>query len=660
MTAITMQNTMGMGLAIMNTTNSDISLDTAEVSKNEDKSLDSNVDISSVGDADIEGIGNEGKLKSVSRFNSTYMKPLMFFGGVATIGVLVFSAKVMTPEPEVRTVDGGEVNAIRVDPSIDGRDQLTTEQAKYLSQKDLMEAERKAKEGVSSAALINRAEVNSQGTFFEDTETTNLDAINKNYSGIPKTTAQLLAENKASGGTLYAVGVDSEGYTIFTNKETGSVIQPIDKVPYSEDGTVAPSNATYNYSSSNYNSGGGSNEMDVNPDGTYQSSVGMADERDREERQQAQQNYSSNNNDSDDVVDTAQQAPRIDPAIENKRLTLGADYEQYLAQNAELEAKEQELRQQQNARYQELTNHRYESANNALNQTINEIKASVGTVNSYTPVSYRPKNNGGQGGEGGQYGNGGYSSSSMGGASISLPPNGFNDKTDAVTVANRGEYQANDQYSIAGEGEQGEVIDRRLPKNIIRAGTKWQAVITNQVNSDDGLQVTAELVTGKLAGSTVYGVIRPSGRNVGVQWETIAPPNPRKPLIPIEAYATTLASNKTGISDDVTYHYGQNYGIKALTSIMKGYGEAYADSNQTVTYGPDGNVTSVTSGKPDSKEIRGEVLKELGDQLTQDIAKLGNRAPTYKVPMGKIVNIVLSSDFDINGTAQSINNSDAL
>ena len=48
------------------------------------------------------------------------------------------------------------------------------------------------------------------------------------------------------------------------------------------------------------------------------------------------------------------------------------------------------------------------------------------------------------------------------------------------------------------------------------------------------------------------------------------------------------------------------------------------------------------------------MLGELGKDLTDDISKLGNRPPTFKVPIGTVVNVVLSGDLDINGTTSSI------
>lgn len=631
-------------------------------------------------DSDTNEIGvpknQENTLKAKSKFNSTYVKPIGIIGAFIFLGLLIFTIKAMTPEPVVKTEDGGEANAIRVNPEIDGRNELTVEQAKYLSQKQLMEAEREAGEGTTNAALISRAEISSSGANYQDTTSTNYDAVTKKYVGVPKTYAQLKAENDAANGQKYSVSTNEEGYIQFIDRQTGVVNLPIDKATYDKNDNVVLNlnpNATYNYSNENYSGDGSGSAPQDGSNGANGGDNGGG-----------QQATASSDNSEDNQQQQAPKAP--DPIIEAKRLALGSDYERYIAQDEALKQQEDALKQQQQERYQQLQESRNDAASNALNQAIQDVRASVGSTNRYTPQSYYNQggnygNQGGQGGQGGNNGQNGYSNTNSqngqngqngsgytsgvgyGGSAngnrttFSLPPNGFNDKTDIQTVADRGQYQKNDTYTVGGNGSasaQGEVLDQRLPSNIIRAGTKWQAVVTNSVNTDEGTRVTAEIVGGKFSGAQLYGTVQPSGRNVGIVWDTLAPTNPKKPLIPIQAYATTIGSNKTAVSNDVTYHYAQNYGVKALTSAMRGYGEALADSQEEVYYNSDGKVIATKKGKADSEEIRAEILRQFGNDLSSDIAKLGDRPPTYKVPMGKVVNVVLSNNLDINSTSSTI------
>lgn len=684
----------------------------------------------------LPNTNDRGDLKRKSLFDSTYVKPLGIVGIVLLIGIIIIAIKALSPEEKVSTIDGGDVNTIGVNADLNGRDQLDANQAKYLSAQDRALAEQNARDGVSSAAVLNRAEATTDFTTYETSGASDASAITKTYQSNPKTVAQLDAENIKAEGELYSKGADDNGYIIFTSKETGQEIIPIDK--QLAEGAVDP-NATMNTNDGyNANNGGGQNNGGQNQGQNGQNNGG--------------QNQGQTQGDTDQQQ---QQPPQPDPIIEAKRAQLSADFEAYQQQQMELDAKEQQLAQMQQERYMSLQEQRRGAATQSLNDSLARVQQSVGGGNGagsgYTPLSYTQNTqnqgqqgqNQGQGSQNAQYGSqgqgygansygqnypvpyvnnngagyqgsqpmsldmpagaGGYSASgnnmSNGGYSpnggantmtggysptgsanngVSYPviggysPNGGSSNGSAYPVI--GGYSPNGtQGGQNGNGinvgfgnqggntsntlnnsQNGEVLNQRLPNNILRAGTQWQAVITKSVNTDEGLQVIAELVTGKFAGSTIYGIVQPSGRNIGVQFQTVAQPNTRKPLIPIQAYATTIGSQKTAISNDVKNHYTRNYGIKGLSAVLRGVGEAYDGAGETSVITESGTVITAKDGKPNADKIRADVLGELGDDLTADIAKLGNRPPTYKVPIGTVVNVVLSGDLDINGTTSSI------
>ena len=666
-----------------------------------------------------------GDLKRKSRFDSTYVKPLSIVGLIFFIGIVIFAVKALTPEPEIKTVDGGEASTISVNSDIDGRDQLDINQAKYLSEQDRAEAEKNARDGVSSAAVLNRAEATTELTTYETSGVSDLGAVTKTYQSNPKTVAQLDAENLASGNELYAKGADDNGYIFYTSKETGQTIIPIDK--QLAEGVVSPNatlNTNDNYDSSN---GGGQNNGGQN---------------------QGQNGQNNGGQNQGQGTDDQQQQPverQPDPRIEAKRVQLSSDFEAYQAQQAELDERENQQAQMQQERYMNLQQQRQGAANQSLADSLARVQQSVGGSSGgrsgYSLLPYiKPtagggavSNQGGQNqgqpqgyGQGGQnqgygqgqsqgYGQGGQNQGYGQGQSQGYGQDGQNQGYGASNYGenapvpymnNNGGYQGNQPstldlppnaggygggsnmpviggYSPNGGGQggmqggnginvglgnqggqynsntlnnaqSGVVLDQRLPANVIRAGTKWQAIITKAVNTDEGLQVIAELVTGKFAGSTVYGIVQPSGRNIGVLFQTVAQQNSRKPLIPIQAYATTIGTQKTAISNDVKNHYVRNYGIKGLSAVLRGVGEAYDGAGETSVITDSGNVITTKDAKPDASKIRADVLGELGKDLTDDISKLGNRVPTYKVPIGTVVNVVLSGDLDVNGTTSSI------
>lgn len=691
-------------------------------------------------------------LKRKNLFDSTYVKPMSIVGFFLLVGLIIITVKALTPEPELKTIDGGEANSVMINPELDGKDSLNKNQVAYLSEKQLREAEQLATEGVSTAAIISRPEIGSAGTSHSVSDVSDVGAITGKYNTIPKTISQLNAENDANGKMLYNIGSDEQGNIVFIRKDNGMVIKPIDTQPlkgFSAGGMVLTESenlqaqAVYNTGNPNYNGAqnGGGNYDGQNGAGGQGGGGGQGGA--------GGQNDGANNQQQ-------QVAPirEPDPRIEAKRNQLHNDYETYQAIKAEVDAKEREVAMLLQQRAQGLQDYRNQAASASLNNVLGGIQqkqaggGASGGGGGYTPMSYTGGGmQGGQRGQQGQQGQqGGYNNQMTGGngqgnynqmpdssmqgnyagggifgnqtgdgvyANPDQNPNqnynqNYNQAGNGVYAnqqAPQGYSQGNQGYSqgnipanlsfsanspnvpvninatngnainngsnsqgnyAGGYGGQngyngnggvqqtGEILNQRLPVNVIRAGTKWQAVITKSINTDEGLQVIAELVTGKFAGATVYGLIAPSGRNVGVQFTTIAPSNPRKPLMPIQAYATTIGSQKTAISTDVKNHYGQNYGIKGFTAILRGVGEAYDGAGETSVITDSGNVITTQDGTPSSSKIRADVLGELGKDLTSDIAKLGNRAPTYKVPIGTVVNVVLASDLDINGTTSSL------
>lgn len=652
-------------------------------------------------------------VKKNSAFNSTYVKPLAIVGGLVTVGIVAASVQLATPEAEKRSVDGGQVDTILVDGTLTGSDEMDSNQAQFISKQQLEEAEKNAKEGVTTAAVVNRAKVSSTGVSYSTSTASDVSAITTKYQSVPRTLDQLSKENAAASGMIYQETMDDDGNIIFMNRKTKEIIYPIDVVRQTSLNTpTAAPNATmatnYNEQGGGDGGGNGGGNGANNGGGNNQGSASGGNNQDGSQEQQVR-------------------STGAEPLIDARRETLNTDF---MNQQAQREADAQALaqyNQQRQAEFQQAQQARAQSANTALNDAIAQVKGSTGAPsnNRYKPVSYIAaaqngpqgigQNQGGYNQNGGQnngYGgytqnqNGGYGGYGGYGQNQGFDPNqggyapnqGFNpDQSFAPPIAMLNEpyngqaayapqnapntnttypmsgvqmggysggvpYAPNaqtsntisGQYPVVSNNSQGIIMDNRLPINVVRAGTKWQAVITKSVNTDEGLQVVGELVTGKFAGSTVYGVIEQSGRDVGVRFTSIAPPNPRKPLIPLAAFATTISGQKTAVSTDRVNHYAQNYGIMTLTSILRGVGEAYEGSGETSVITDSGNVITTKDSEPSSKKIRAEVLGEFGDKLNEDIAKLGGRAPTYKVAIGTVLNVVLSNDLDINGTASSI------
>ena len=91
-----------------------------------------------------------------------------------------------------------------------------------------------------------------------------------------------------------------------------------------------------------------------------------------------------------------------------------------------------------------------------------------------------------------------------------------------------------------------------------------------------------------------------------------------------------------------------------MTSILEGYGDAYEGAGQTSIVTDSGSIVTVKSNEVDTAQIRGEVIGNLGGRLTEDVAKLGSRPPTFLIAQGTVVNMILTNNLDTTAVATDI------
>ncbi len=94
----------------------------------------------------------------------------------------------------------------------------------------------------------------------------------------------------------------------------------------------------------------------------------------------------------------------------------------------------------------------------------------------------------------------------------------------------------------------------------------------------------------------------------------------------------------------------------AAESAIEGYGDAYSDQNTSTIIQSDGTVIT-SKGKTTRKEVQGNILSQFADRLNNDVSKLGNRAPTYYVRQGAVLQMKLLTNLDRNQVASDIGGS---
>lgn len=615
-----------------------------------------------------------------SLLNKSWMRPALISAGV---GIVVISGLVIGFSGNTKPVakDNATVN-VPIETDADGKDQLNVEQAQFLAQRQKDEAEANAKQGVTNAAIVTQLSASApQNTYVAD-GTSNVAAITTERKDIAMTMAQLEADPNR-----YSKTITDDNKIYFTDRSNNSIIYPSDAAVQENALRMAaanknnPASANTNSTATTYTANNG-NGTGGNSNGNGGSDSGG--------------NGSNGGNNSVQATGNDQDQSKNDPDLDNSKQMLYNDYEARTQAN---QAYQDQINQQQQAfaaQQQQVLAQRQQQAAATINSIVQQ-RNQQNAQNAFTAQNYyrtanqntrtgvvNTNNNGNadsamvqlydangnpvqvpasQIGNNANQSNTATSSgaTSVGGVgnfnytdnNVTLSPNGeLSNQATQKSVGNQG--SSSGSAGGAKNGVTGLTSNGLLPVSVMRAGTTWQMVVTNSVNTDEGLQVIGQLVTGKFAGSRIYGYAVQQGRSVGVVFNQIVPPNPRKPLIPISAMATTIGSEKPAVATSKNSHYVQNYGVMIATSAISGYGDAYANTGTTVIQQSDGTVITAKDKDVDKEQVTGEILSKVGQQLSSDISKLGNRPPTFKIAQGTVLNVTLLQNLDINSTTDSL------
>lgn len=336
------------------------------------------------------------------------------------------------------------------------------------------------------------------------------------------------------------------------------------------------------------------------------------------------------NQDNQNAQAQATKAP--DPDLDRIKNELATSYDQYAQQQQAMQQAQIAELQKQQAQAAALQQERQAKARASFSETLQKLNIGRSTA-SFTSINYLPS---------------GQSSSDL-----TASTSGLNNGSVSTNRYDTNMYgqTTNGSVSVDSANNNNPNENGVLPSNIVRAGTSWMISVLNKVNTDNGSYVTAKILNGKLAGSTVYGVIEPSGRNIGISFTSILPKGTRRAVIPVNAIAMTIGGDSS-VASKVNNHYIQNYGTMLLTSVIGGYGAAYSQPAQETTVS-DGVVVT-TQKESTSKQLRANIYQQLANQINSDIARFGSRPPTYIINQGKVLNMTLVNNLDLKGTADSI------
>lgn len=304
-------------------------------------------------------------------------------------------------------------------------------------------------------------------------------------------------------------------------------------------------------------------------------------------------------------------ATGIDPSVEALRQSLEDDYNQQQAYDQQYSAEQDARLQEQRQYIQEATQQRQQASSQAVQQQQQAFSQQPQSNMGFTASAYIPK------------------------------------QTQATAGVWRNDMSAATQRAAnAAEPQPEEEEVKNLASHIVRVGTTWNVVVENEVNTDNGTTVFARALSGPYAGSRLIGTINSAGlanRSAGVVFETLIPERRNKNAIPIKAVGMTLGDLNTHVATSVNRHYLQRYSALIAQGITGGYGEAYSENTGVTSQviNPDGSVTTVSNKeKPDSEEIRGQVIGQLGSELEGEFGAIRARPTTFTINQGTPLTIM--------------------
>lgn len=186
----------------------------------------------------------------------------------------------------------------------------------------------------------------------------------------------------------------------------------------------------------------------------------------------------------------------------------------------------------------------------------------------------------------------------------------------------------------------GQQSSQRTP--LIRTGNVLYAETISAINTDDGTDVMAVIRGGAWDGSKLIGKVENRPNNIGVKFTTLAPQDGR-PTMSINAVALRTADASQGIAEDIDHHTLERYIALGASSLLSGFGKAYAQTPGTAVIAPSG-TTVTTTQEPSSKQVLATALGELGTNASQEIQRGFNRPTTYSTPANQGIAVFFLAD----------------
>lgn len=207
---------------------------------------------------------------------------------------------------------------------------------------------------------------------------------------------------------------------------------------------------------------------------------------------------------------------------------------------------------------------------------------------------------------------------------------------------NYGAYQQEQPPSTGGIAQPAGNSSSRGCEKAFRTGNTAFAVLDHEVNTDADNHAIATIMGGPYNGSKVIGGVQISHNNVALQFNRLAPQDGRNTLA-INAVAMRTSDASMGVATSINRHTISRYTALIFSSGLAGLANAAQQTEGTMTQLNNG-TTVVSTERANDRQIIGNVLGQVGQTMSGEIAQRISRPPTYKVARGTGVALFFMDD----------------
>ena len=191
-------------------------------------------------------------------------------------------------------------------------------------------------------------------------------------------------------------------------------------------------------------------------------------------------------------------------------------------------------------------------------------------------------------------------------------------------------------------------LDQGQRAPYIKAGTLLFAQLDTEIDTDDGGPVMATIYGGKLNGAKIMGQVQQANGNIRLAFNTVSPIEQNKPTFTVNAVALRTEDAKQGIATSINNHTLSRYTSLVFSSALSGISNAYANRQTGTVTQLNNGATVISQNSVSDRELIGQAVGQVGNNLSGEAMRGFSRPPTYKVARGTGLAVYFLYDLYLN------------